>query len=203
RGAGNDSRGENAWTDSLGLRPGRPDLALIDSGRDRNSTPAAARSYLPVPPSELRRRRARDLYSVQSHDSDRVQASERRALHWGRLAASQLGGGGRCVAPRLGVSWIGGNMSRTTPRAIRLIALVTVAAIVAILIVEPRLPALHAFPTLSAPDPALAGAHDELPRKGYLGVRLAPLSDGARARQEPGREPGVLIEAVIPDTTAA
>src|SRR5438093_3686283 len=94
-------------------------------------------------------------------------------------------------------------MSRTTPRAIRLIAPVAVAAIVAILIVEPRLPSLRAFPTLSVPDPALAGAHDELPRKGYLGVRLAPLSDGARARQEPGRETGALIEAVIPDTTAA
>src|SRR5438552_9668106 len=76
----------------------------VDSGRDRNSTPTAARSYLPVPPSELQRRRARDLHSVQSHDSDRVQASQRRALHWGRLAARQLGGGGRCVAPCSGLS---------------------------------------------------------------------------------------------------
>jgi pimeloyl-ACP methyl ester carboxylesterase len=38
-----------------------------------------------------------------------------------------------------------------------------------------------------------AAQHEELPRKGYLGVRLAP----------PGRGSGVQIEAVVPDTTAA
>jgi pimeloyl-ACP methyl ester carboxylesterase len=39
----------------------------------------------------------------------------------------------------------------------------------------------------------LAGEDGELPRKAYLGVRLAPLPTGA----------GVLIEAVVPDTAAA
>lgn len=48
-----------------------------------------------------------------------------------------------------------------------------------------------------------AGQQEALPRKGYLGVRLAPLSDEVRAREQLGRGSGVLIEAVIPDTTAA
>jgi pimeloyl-ACP methyl ester carboxylesterase len=43
---------------------------------------------------------------------------------------------------------------------------------------------------------------DDLPRKGYLGVRLAPLSHGVRARQQLARGAGVLIEAVVPNTTA-
>ena len=44
---------------------------------------------------------------------------------------------------------------------------------------------------------------DELPRKGFFGVRLAPLSDEVRAREHLGTGAGVLIEAVIPGTTAA
>jgi pimeloyl-ACP methyl ester carboxylesterase len=50
---------------------------------------------------------------------------------------------------------------------------------------------------------AAAAQHEELPRKGHLGVRLAPLPDEARARQQLERRSGVLIEGVIPGTTAA
>jgi PDZ domain-containing protein len=52
----------------------------------------------------------------------------------------------------------------------------------------------------AVPAPAADG---ELPRKGYLGVRLAPLSDEVRTRQQFAGRAGVLIESVIPDTTAA
>jgi pimeloyl-ACP methyl ester carboxylesterase len=44
---------------------------------------------------------------------------------------------------------------------------------------------------------------DDLPRKAFLGVRLAPLSDDVRTGEHIIRGAGVLIEAVIPDTTAA
>jgi pimeloyl-ACP methyl ester carboxylesterase len=50
---------------------------------------------------------------------------------------------------------------------------------------------------------AAAGQYEELPRKGHLGVRLAPLSDEVRARHKLERGAGVLIEAVTPGTTAA
>jgi hypothetical protein len=48
-----------------------------------------------------------------------------------------------------------------------------------------------------------AAPDDDLPRKAFFGVRLAPLSDDVRTRQHIIRGAGVLIEAVIPDTTAA
>ena len=50
---------------------------------------------------------------------------------------------------------------------------------------------------------ASAGQGDDLPRKGYFGVRLAPLSDEVRARGQLEAGVGVLIEAVVPGTTAA
>jgi pimeloyl-ACP methyl ester carboxylesterase len=51
---------------------------------------------------------------------------------------------------------------------------------------------------------ALAGQDGELARKGFFGVRLAPLSDDVRAAHKHlGAEAGVLLEAVIPETTAA
>jgi hypothetical protein len=43
----------------------------------------------------------------------------------------------------------------------------------------------------------------ELPRKGFFGLKLAPLSDEIRAREHLETAAGVLIEAVIPGTTAA
>jgi pimeloyl-ACP methyl ester carboxylesterase len=52
----------------------------------------------------------------------------------------------------------------------------------------------------AAPAPAADG---KLPRKGSLGVGLAPLSDEVRTRQQLAGRAGVLIESVIPDTTAA
>lgn len=50
---------------------------------------------------------------------------------------------------------------------------------------------------------APGGQEDELPRKGCLGVRLAPLTDVIRAREQLAEGAGVQIEAVLPDTTAA
>jgi dienelactone hydrolase len=49
----------------------------------------------------------------------------------------------------------------------------------------------------------LAGQDGELPRKGYLGVRLAPLPDEVRAREPLVSGAGVLVEAVVPHTAAA
>ena len=48
-----------------------------------------------------------------------------------------------------------------------------------------------------------AAADGDLPRKGYLGVRLATPSPDVRARQQLLGGAGVLIEAVVADTTAA
>ena len=45
-----------------------------------------------------------------------------------------------------------------------------------------------------------AAADGDLPRKGYLGVRLAPPSPDVRARQQLVGGAGVLIEAVVPNT---
>ncbi len=76
------------------------------------------------------------------------------------------------------------------------------AAVVAILLVGAGLPSRAAVFGCSLVHTALADQHDELPRKGYLGVRLAPLPDEVRAREQLRTGAGVLIEAVVPGTTA-
>ncbi len=47
-----------------------------------------------------------------------------------------------------------------------------------------------------------AASNGDLPRKGYLGARLAPLPAEAAAREKLGAASGVVIEDVIPGTTA-
>src|SRR5438445_12514984 len=65
------------------------------------------------------------------------------------------------------------------------------------------LPGQGCFFALCLTHAGAAAQYEELPRRGHLGVRLAPLSDEVRARQQLERGSGVLIEAVIPGTTAA
>jgi pimeloyl-ACP methyl ester carboxylesterase len=77
------------------------------------------------------------------------------------------------------------------------------AGVVALLPVTAGLASCAAFSGARPVRAIIAGQDDELPRKGYLGVRLAPLSGEARAREGAGTGAGVLIEAVVPDTTAA
>jgi pimeloyl-ACP methyl ester carboxylesterase len=83
------------------------------------------------------------------------------------------------------------------------ILLAVLIAVVAILpVTAPLRPCAVVF--VSCPAHAAApGQDDELPRKGFFGVRLAPLSDEVRAREHLGKGAGILIEAVIPGTTAA
>ena len=47
-----------------------------------------------------------------------------------------------------------------------------------------------------------AASGDELPRKGYLGLRLAPLPADAAAREKLGTVSGAVVEGVVPGTTA-
>jgi len=76
--------------------------------------------------------------------------------------------------------------------------LLTLAAVAVAL-----LPVQASFFGLYLVHAAPGGQEDELPRKGCLGTRLAPLADDVRAREQLAPGAGVLIEAVLPDTTAA
>src|ERR1700730_12817938 len=50
---------------------------------------------------------------------------------------------------------------------------------------------------------ARASQENALPRKAYVGIRMAPLPDEIRAREQLGSGSGVLIEAVSPGTAGA
>ena len=85
----------------------------------------------------------------------------------------------------------------------RRIPVALVAGMVAILPVKAGCASCAAFVGLYLLHAVSASQADELPRKGYFGVRLAPLSDEVRARGQLEAGVGVLIEAVVPGTTAA
>ena len=85
----------------------------------------------------------------------------------------------------------------------RRMPLALMAGVVAILPIKAVLPSCTAFFGPHLVHAAPAGQDAELPRKGYFGVRLAPVSDEVRAREKLGTGAGVLIEAVVPGTTAA
>ena len=85
----------------------------------------------------------------------------------------------------------------------RRIPVALVAVMVTILPVKAGRASCTAFVGLHLLHAASAGQGDDLPRKGYFGVRLAPLSDEVRARGQLEAGVGVLIEAVVPGTTAA
>src|SRR5438128_1689157 len=95
--------------------------------------------------------------------------------------------------------------SGTTEIAMRMrrIPVALVAVMVTILPVKAGRASCTAFVGLHLLHAASAGQGDDLPRKGYFGVRLAPLSDEVRARGQLEAGVGVLIEAVVPGTTAA
>jgi len=92
---------------------------------------------------------------------------------------------------------------RETATRVNGIRLALMAAVVAILLVGACPTLRTAVFGISFVSTVLAGQDGELPRKGYLGVRLALLPDEARARDQLGPGAGVLVEAVVPDTAAA
>jgi len=92
---------------------------------------------------------------------------------------------------------------RETATRVNGIRLALMAAVVAILLVGACPTSRTAVFGISFVSTVLAGQDGELPRKGYLGVRLALLPDEARARDQLGPGAGVLVEAVVPDTAAA
>jgi hypothetical protein len=85
----------------------------------------------------------------------------------------------------------------------RRIFLAVLTVVVAILPVNARLRPCNVVFGSSLVHATSALQDDELPRKGSFGVRLATLSDEVRAREHLETGPGVLIQAVIPGTTAA
>ncbi len=82
------------------------------------------------------------------------------------------------------------------------IALALTVSAITSLLVNASVPSSTAVFGPSVVHAAGAGEDDELPRKGYFGVRLAPLPDEIRAREGLGARAGVLIEAVVPGTAA-